>query len=102
MRKTIKTPARVHVGMLHDDMAALAAKVYQSLIDGPRLIWAEDDGRVYAGDPEINHGLPTSWIAGTFAFGQPVSDIENDLRALLFERTKDWIIETEQPGFAPQ
>jgi hypothetical protein len=88
-----KTPFTVSVGSLREDMTALAAKVYQTLMDGPRLVWADDDGRVYSGEPSDDNRVPPSWIAGTFAFGQPAGDIEEDLRALRRERAKDWIID---------
>jgi hypothetical protein len=88
-----KTPVTVSVGMLREDMTTLAGKVYQTLMDGPRLVWADDDGRVYSGEPSDDNRVPPSWIAGTFAFGQPAEDIEGDLRALRHEREKDWIIE---------
>jgi len=88
-----KTPVTVNVGSLREDMTTLASKVYQTLMDGPRLVWADDDGRVYSGEPREDTRVPASWIAGTFAFGQPAEDIEGDLRALLRERTKDWIID---------
>lgn len=88
-----KTPVTVNVGTLNDDIAALASKVYRTLMDGPRLVWADDDGKVYSGEAGDGHGVPPSWIAGTFAFGQPAEDIEGDLLALRRERSKDWIID---------
>lgn len=94
MRKTSCTPVTIGLGLLRDDTTALARRAYQSLMDGPRLIWADDAGRVYSSDHE-NPGtdVPACWIAGTFAFGQPIEAIEEDLRALRSERSKDWIIE---------
>lgn len=94
MRKTNCTPVTIGLGLLKDDTTALARRAYQSLMDGPRLIWADDAGRVYSSDHE-NPGtdVPACWIAGTFAFGQPIEAIEEDLRALRSERSKDWIIE---------
>jgi hypothetical protein len=88
-----KTPVTVSVGSLSEDMKNLAGKVYQTLMDGPRLVWADDDGRVYSGEPNDDVRVPPSWIAGTFAFGQPADDIEGDLLALRRERAKDWIID---------
>jgi hypothetical protein len=91
MRKATRISTTVHVGMINEDVMALAAHVYRSLIDGPRLVWAEDDGRVYAGELDAIDRIPPSWVAGTFAFGQPMIDIESDLRALQSERSKDWL-----------
>ncbi len=88
-----KTPVTVSVGSLTEDMTALAGKVYRTLMDGPRLVWADDDGRVYSGEPVDSQCVPPSWIAGTFAFGQPAEDIEGDLLALRRERAKDWILD---------
>jgi hypothetical protein len=42
---------------------------------------------------ENDPDLPTHWIAGTFGLGQPLDEIADDLRALLRERSKDWIID---------
>lgn len=94
MRKTSCTPVTIGLGLLKDDTTALARRAYQSLMDGPRLIWADDAGRVYSSDHE-NPGtdIPACWIAGTFAFGQPIEAIEEDLCALRSERSRDWIIE---------
>jgi len=81
------------IGHLRDDLDTLASQVQQSLADGNQTVWAEDDGRVYSCPMENDPDLPTHWIAGTFGLGQPLEEIADDLRALLRERSKDWIID---------
>ena len=94
MRKTWQTPVTISVGMLREDVAVLSHRVYQTLADGPRLIWADDAGRVYSSEPgNTSVEVPSAWIAGTFSFGQAMSEIEDDLRVLHDERSKDWILE---------
>lgn len=88
-----KTPVTVSVGSLTENITALVGKIYRTLMDGPRLVWADDDGHVYSGEPADDQRVPPSWIAGTFAFGQPAEDIEGDLLALRRERAKDWILD---------
>lgn len=83
----------VCIGSLHEDLGELAAKVYAELIEGQRAVWAEDDGRVFVADPQQVDAVPLHWIAGTFGLGQASKDIEDDLRALLRERSKDWILD---------
>ncbi|MEO7324102.1 MAG: hypothetical protein ABIW82_04660 [Dokdonella sp.] len=94
MRKASCTPVTIGLGLLKDDATLLARRAYQSLMDGPRLIWADDAGRVYSTDCEDpGTNIPACWIAGTFAFGQPIEAIEDDLLALRSERSRDWIID---------
>jgi hypothetical protein len=83
-------PGAEHIGSLHENLTSLAGKVFQCLIDGPRTVWAEDDGRVFASAPAHSEHVPTSWIAGTYSFYQPSQSIEEDLRELLQERRKSW------------
>jgi hypothetical protein len=86
--------SRLVIGSLHDDLQALAGCVQRSMMDGAVTVWAEDDSRVFACPADACPALPVHWIAGTFMFGQSHRDIEEDLRALLRERAKDWIVDS--------
>jgi hypothetical protein len=87
MRRGRITPTVVRVGVLCEDMNALVAKVAQTLADGPRLIWADDRGTVFSSDADASKKIPASWIAGTFNMGQPIGRIEEDLGAIIAERS---------------
>ena len=87
------TPAVVEVGSLRDDFGALAASVVRTLVDGPRLVWARDDGIVFSAATNKSKTMPVSWIVGTFIFGHPTVAIAEDLRALAHERAKNWILD---------
>lgn len=82
------------VGSISDDLRPLASKICRELALGTRTVWADDEGKVFTADPsdaDADH-VPLHWMAGTFGLGQPVQDIEEDLRVLLQERTRNWII----------
>ncbi len=81
----------VCLGSLHDDLLALANKVYAELAEGDRTVWADGDAKVYVGTPEQAASLSPSWLAGTFSMGRPVVEIADDLRELLRERAREWI-----------
>lgn len=81
------------LGKLHEDLQAVAMKILPLLGNGECTVWAEDDGKVYAGNPVNLHELPQHWIAGTYSLGQPLHDIGDDLRALMHERARDWLID---------
>ena len=81
------------VGTLHEALPEVAAQAHLWLANGDITVWADVDGKVYADDPGTVGAIPAHWIAGTYRLGQPIADIEGDLRILLRERAKDWIIE---------
>lgn len=92
MRKSQPTPTLVRVGALQDDMTALAGKIVGTLGYGPRFVWVADDGHVYSADPDAGNQVPVSWIVGTFSCGHPLIAIEQDLKVVAQERSKNWII----------
>ena len=81
------------VGTLREALPDVAVQAHLRLANGDISVWADFDGNVYADDPDAVGTVPTHWIAGTYRLGQPIADIEDDLRILLRERAKDWIIE---------
>jgi hypothetical protein len=85
--------AAVCLGSLYDDLTAVASKVYGELVHGERTVWADDEAKVYAIHPDAAKDLPASWIAGTFSMGHPIGEVEDDLRALLRERARSWIVD---------
>ncbi|MEP7042086.1 MAG: hypothetical protein ABI843_03430 [Dokdonella sp.] len=80
-------------GTLHDNLSALAARVYIGTFEAPILVWADDVGEVFGVHPSKSPQVPATWIAGTFDSDVQHSDIEDDLRMLLRERAKDWIVD---------
>jgi hypothetical protein len=93
MRRPRATPAVVKVGSLRDDFIGLSGKIVQTLCDGPRVIYLGDDNCVYSSQPEQMRDVPVSWIVGTFALGHPVAEIQDDLRAVAFDRSTNWILD---------
>lgn len=81
------------VGSTHEDLAIVAGRLVRHLVQGDATLWIEDDGKVYCAQPEVVAGIPTHWIAGTYQLGQLTELIVDDLRALVAERAKSWIIE---------
>lgn len=81
------------VGSLYDALPEVAVQAHLQLANLDITVWADVDGKVYADDPGTVDAIPAHWIAGTYRLGQPITDIEDDLRILLRERAKDWIIE---------
>jgi hypothetical protein len=67
--------------------------VHAQLVDGDRLVYADDDGTIYAQDPEQAANIPPHWIAGTFRLGQPFDALMEDLAFLRDSRMKDWILD---------
>jgi hypothetical protein len=92
MRKSRPTPTVIRIGVLSDAMTDLAIKVVKTLVDGPRLVWADNHGNVFSSDPGNLMKIPTWYIAGTFNLGQPVQDIEDDLRELATQHMKNQMI----------
>ena len=90
----------VAVGHLHEDLTALAGRIQFLLTDGDHLVWADDDGSVFLSTGGLSVDVPGHWIAGVFGMGHPLRDIEGDLRALLRERSKDWISEAPRVALA--
>lgn len=80
MRKRVLMRTIVKIGLITDDAGRLAAKVVQSLCSGPRIVWADEEGVVLSACVDALSNVPTQWIVGTFGLGQPVADIEEDLR----------------------
>ena len=84
---------RTKVGWLFDDLSSLAGQVQRNMCDGTVTVWADDDCGVFVCDARWAPTLPSHWVAGTYSFGHDHAAIQDDLRALLRDRTKDWIIE---------
>jgi hypothetical protein len=81
------------VGSLSEDAHSIARRVISELINGDRLVYASDDGNVYATSPDDMPRIPTHWIAGTFRIGAPFDALVDDLRCLRESRLKDWILD---------
>jgi hypothetical protein len=77
------------IGSLDHDLTSLAGIVYQRSRDGVCMVWVEADGRVFLADPAEAVDLEASWIVGTFGSDCVLHAIEEDLRALVRERSVD-------------
>lgn len=81
------------VGSANEDFTSVAGRLIPHLIRGDATLWVEDDGKVYCAQPSVVAGIPTHWIAGTYQLGQSTQLIADDLKAIMTERAKSWIIE---------
>lgn len=90
-RRTLATPRVVHVGILGADVSQLSMRVYETLLEGPRLVWVDDKARVYSSDPDLLNPILESSIAGVYTIGHPLADIADDIQALFGERVKDML-----------
>lgn len=88
-----RKPKKQSLGSLHSDLGAVAARVQDALREGTLTVWADDRGEIFAAAPDTTNDVPTHWISGTFGMGMPTKDIEDDLRALLRERARNWIVD---------
>ena len=81
------------IGLLSGELDILAAGVHALLIEGDRLVYAADDGKIYAEHPDLATDVPLHWIAGTFRLGEPFESLVEDLKCLRDARKKDWILD---------
>jgi len=81
------------IGQISGQLEALAARVHAELANGDQLVYADDDGKIFAQDPEQATNIPPHWIAGTFRLGQPFEALVEDLEYLRDSRKKDWILD---------
>ncbi len=88
-RRSSPTPRVVRIGILGADVADMSMRVYETLLEGPRLVWADQNEHVYSSDPETVHSVLGSSIAGLYTIGHPLADIQGDIQALFGERGKD-------------
>lgn len=84
---------RQPLGSLHGDLADLAGRIQRVVYEDTMTVWADDCGDVFADVPAAAVDVPEHWIAGTFGLGLPLQHIEDDLRALLRERARNWIVD---------
>jgi|GEM_PF-6355437 len=91
-------PQIVCVGSIDHDPVLLAGNVMESLIDGDKTLWTEQDGRVYVGPLSEAEWIPRSWKARSFGMAQSRAEIETHLRAVRAAReTMDASGRAEQP-----
>ena len=81
------------IGSLSEDARSIAQRVVGELINGDRLVYASDDGKVYATSPDDIPRIPPHWIAGTFRLGAQFEAVVDDLRCLRESRLKDWLLD---------
>jgi len=81
------------VGTLNEHLTGVALRIRQ-LVDAQSMtVWVDETGAVYAQKPEDASRVPSNWVVGTFSSATTVGDIEIDLRAVLRERARDWIVD---------
>ncbi len=81
------------VGTLDHDPTALAGIIYQRCGNEPQQVWVDDTLTVSTQHAEEPLDVPAHWLVGTYSLGCGLTSIADDLRALLRERAKDWVID---------
>jgi len=81
-----------NIGCLSDPLAQLAIRIVQIIATRVSTVWVDDLSEVFVAVEAPSRTLPPHWLVGTYTCGVPARDIEDDLRAVLAERARDWII----------
>lgn len=80
------------VGCLSDPLAQLAMRIVEYIATRVSMVWVDDLSEVFVAASDPARSIPAHWLVGTYTCGMPARDIEDDLRAVLAERARDWII----------
>jgi len=86
------TQSGERVGCLSDPLAQLAMRIVEYIATRVSTVWVDDLSEVFVAASDPARAFPAHWVVGTYTCGMPARDIEEDLRAILVERAKDWII----------
>jgi hypothetical protein len=70
------------VGLLSDDVAVLARRIYEDLVNHDCVVWAQDGYFCRASPEQAPPLLPSHLIAGTFRFGVEFETLTYDLKYL--------------------
>jgi len=80
------------IGCLSDPLGQLAMRVVEYIATRISTVWVDDLSEVFVAEADPLRTIPPHWLVGTYTCGVPARDIEDDLRAVLADRAKDWII----------
>lgn len=81
-----------NIGCLSDPLEQLAIRIIEIIATQVSTVWVDDLSEVFVAAADPSRAIPPHWLVGTYTCGIPARDIEDDLRALLADRAKDWII----------
>jgi len=80
-----------NVGCLSDPLSLLAFRIVEFIATRTSTVWVDDLSEVFVA-VDSSPPIPQHWLVGTYTCGVSACDVEDDLRAVLAERAKDWII----------
>jgi len=80
-------------GCLRDPRPDLSLRVQHLTGERTGVVWVDDRGDIFFNSPNEVVQVPTHWIVGTYTTGMSASDIEDDLRSFLRERSRNWLID---------
>jgi len=80
-------------GCLRDPLPDLSLRVQHLTGERTGVVWVDDRGDIFFNSPNEVVQVPTHWIVGTYTTGMSASDIEDDLRSFLRERSRNWLID---------
>ena len=77
---------------MRDPLAQLAMRIVEYIATRVSTVWVDDLSEVFVAANDPVRSIPAHWLVGTYTCGMPAQEIEEDLRAVLAERARDWII----------
>ena len=80
------------IGCLSDPLSQLAIRIVELIATHASTVWVDDLSEVFVAANDPVRSIPAHWLVGTYTCGMPAQEIEEDLRAVLAERARDWII----------
>lgn len=87
-----RTHGSEHIGCLSDPLSQLAARVIEIIAAQASMVWVDDRSEVFVAAIDSPQAIPSHWLVGSYTCGMSTPDIEDDLRAVLAERARNWII----------
>ena len=84
-RKSTRAGA-ICAGSLYGDLSEIAETIYRTLLHFDVTAWSNADADVLLDRADRSPEIEPQYLAGTYAIGAQLSDIESDLQTLQRER----------------
>jgi hypothetical protein len=83
-----------YIGSLHENLADVAWRVQHLPNMVTIVVWIDDRARVYAAAVDNAPELDASMLIGSYAPNRMADVIQDDLRAMLRDRAKDFMADS--------
>jgi hypothetical protein len=84
-RTTRSTKSRP-LGSIHDDLAGVAGRIFDSTLEGPVLVWVDADAQIHVDAPDA--AVSAYSIVGIYNMCVSLADMVEDLTELRRERVR--------------